>query len=77
MVGINTSLHANLKTFGFFRSPNPKKIKPFNIVYVNFHCPSRDRLLECFMVEGAVPLFWSVTSEPWAEWVIPFRAPDR
>jgi hypothetical protein len=45
----------NLKEFGHSRLLHPKKIEPFNIAYVNFHCRGRDRLLECFMVEGAVP----------------------
>jgi len=47
----------NLKVFGLLRIRVPKKIKPFNIVYVNFHCGRRDRLLESCKVEGVVPLF--------------------
>ena len=52
-----TSLAINLKVFRLLRFPIPKKIKPFNIVYVNFHCGRGDRLLESFKVEGVVPLF--------------------
>ena len=45
----------NLKDSSLLDFSFSKKIAPFNIAYVNFHCRGRDRLLECFMVEGAVP----------------------
>jgi hypothetical protein len=58
--GSDHSRWHNLKTLRRPREFIPKKIKPFNIAYVNFHCGRRDRLLECFMVEGVVPLNGSV-----------------
>lgn len=52
----------NLKTLKRSRESLSKKIEPFNIVYVNFHCGRRHRLLECLTVEGVVPLYGSVTN---------------
>ena len=63
---------ANLKEFEIRVSPIPKKIKPFNIVYVNFHCGRRIRLLESCTVEGVVPLSLSAISEPLANTIGPF-----
>ena len=57
MAALAMSIAANLKIFRLLRLPVPKKIKPFNIVYVNFHCGRGDRLLESLKVEGVVPLF--------------------
>lgn len=45
--------------------PFPKKIKRFNVVYVNFHCGRDYRLLESFMVEGVVPLFDQRSPSHW------------
>ena len=57
MAVLAISMTTNLKVFRLLRFPDPKKIEPFNIVYVNFHCGRRDRLLESSKVEGVVPLF--------------------